>query len=240
MAKGLGKWYVEIEKQGFWRGKVHTWVNRYIMTGPDPTTTDAQSVITGLKNIEDAIHPLASMHAGVGFVQGRAYGAAGGSPLTTVDYNVGLAPGTATGFAGSCGFSPASTLAVCCAVTSRSSVLSATGKPVFLKKYFRGCGGSEEVEAGSPISGTILAAVNAAAAPWATGVGGTFYTVTGLVNPGPWASPQAQSYYEERQVPKGKKRKKTTLTQKQSSNLLESLIEGTLSTGAQLAAGAAL
>lgn len=208
-----GHWYVEIRKQAYWRGNQHTWVNRYVMSGAQPSASDAQSVITAIKNIENSIYPVKAGGAGVGFVDGKAYPSGKGSYFAIIEYNASLAPGTATGFTSGAYGGDASptwgeTLENCFLLETPVTGLSSTGKPVALRKFYRGLsGGTEESDQPGQISGEITAAVNTATLPFRTGMGSSNWVVIG--NNGEQASgpPQMRPYIYNRQVPKGRKKK---------------------------------
>lgn len=207
---GLGKWYVEIEKQAYWRGAPKTWVNRYVMTGADPTTSNATAVINGLKAIEDVVYPQVNAGVGVGFVEGRAYGAGGGAPLTVVNYNADLVAGTATGWTGPGTGDYASlqfggTLENCLDVVTLMNGLSTSGKPVYCRKFFRGIINVDEAENAGIAEGDRTQ-VATHTLPWKTGVGGTAYVVTTVDSRLAQGVPTAQEYIGNHQVPRGRKR----------------------------------
>lgn len=209
---GLGHWYVEIEKQAFWRGNPHTWVNRYVLSGPTPSETVAQDVINQLKLIEGQLHPQITASNGVGFVIGRAYGATGGPPFATIAYNASAEPSSATGFPGA-GWDDtqqgtADTLEVCTLVEVPLQGLSSTGKPVTLRKYFRMTTyGSIEDTSGASIGTIDRAGIAAVCLPWTTGLGSGGATVIGTSGRAPSDVPTAHPYIVNHQVPRGRKRK---------------------------------
>lgn len=214
MKHGLGHWYVEIEKQAYWRGKEHNWVNRYVLSGSDPDASDATSVITQLKGIENQIHPEVAAGEGVGFVEARAYASTGYAPFVTVPYNADLDPGSATGFAGPSYsgahtiFAP--TLETCLLVETLMTGLSSTGKPIFARKYFRGISFSGPYAAvPTQIPSTDVAGIGALCAPWKTGLGGGSWVVIGtggrLMSGVPTVHPQLVAH----QIPRGRKKKST-------------------------------
>lgn len=212
-----GHWYVEIEKQAFWRGVPHTWVNRYILSGSTPTVADATSVMNALHGIEDKIHAAVPAGNGVGFVQARAYATTPGPPFATVNYNVSLTAGTATGFnpsgTGSAGFESAFELETCALVETKLTGLSTTGKPVYLRKFFRGCGDSAiSYTSATPLPSSIISAVATLTAPWTSGLGGTSYVVIGSKGESAASPPALRPFLAARQVPKGRKLKKVTVT----------------------------
>jgi hypothetical protein len=209
---GLGHWYVEVEKQGFWRGAPHSWVNRYIMSGSDPTSTEALAVMVGLIDIESQLHANIEASVGVGFVEGRAYGSGGGAPFAVEPQNTSKAAATATGFAGAqwSGTTQvfANTLEVCSMVETLLTGLSTTGKPKYLRKYFRGAqyGGEEAALAGG-IPTVDKNGIAALVLPWKTGVAGTSYVVIGASGATAAAAPTAHPYMVNHQVPRGRKKK---------------------------------
>lgn len=212
MAKGLGHWYVEIEKQGTWRGAVHTWMNRYVMSGVDPTSAQAASTISALKNIENALYPQVTAGTGVGFVKGTAYLSTGGAPLTTQGYNTTLAAATATGFSGPTGgytsLSFAGQLENCLETRTLLTGLSSTGKPVYLRKYFRGFyAGTEDSFGAAPILAADITKATGTIAPWFTGMTTGSYTVIGVSGRQAAIAPTVQVWLGNHQVPRGKKRK---------------------------------
>lgn len=241
---GIGKPYVEIEKQAYWRGVPHTWVNRYVLSGPNPSAADATSVINGLKAIEDKLHPQANAGNGVGFVEGRCYASTGYTPIVTVPYNSDKAIGTATGFAGGTWATHtqiwAPTLETCLLIEIPLVLPSSSGKPVTLKKYMRGNSFNfNEDYQDAQIPTPDLVGIAAACLPWTTGIGGTFYTLSALTANPTSGPPTARPYLVTHQIPRGRKKKKTTLSSESTSALLESIIEGTLATGGEILAGAA-
>jgi hypothetical protein len=208
---GLGHWYIEIEKQAFWRGNPHTWVNRYVMSGLTPSASAAATVINALKNIEEQLHAAVTSGAGVGFVEGRAYGATGGPPFETFGYNEGLTPTTATGFAGA-GWSgteqaPAPALETCMMVETPLLGLSTSGKPVSLKKYFRGATyGVDEDYSAAAINPTDQAGITALVLPWQTGLGDPGSQVISPTGRTPAGPPTAHPFIVNHQVPRGRKK----------------------------------
>lgn len=210
-----GHWYVEIEKQGFWRGSPHTWVNRYVMSGAQPSAADALTVIGALKHIEDVVYPELGGGVGVGFVEGRAYPSGNGSSFASVAYNTSLAPATATGFAGPTGgyasLDFSTTLESCLVIETKLAGLSSTGKPVFLRKYFRGISDANTESVGNtPIAAGDLAIIKASTVPWQTGVGASNWVVIGNSGAQAQSAPQPLQYVGNRQVPKGRKRTGTS------------------------------
>lgn len=210
-----GHWYVELEKQAYWRGQQHTYVNRYIMSGAQPSATDATSVITALHGIEDTVMPHQATGSGVGFVQGRAYPSGKGSYYAFVNYNISKAPTTATGFTGpttaytSLAFGGVLENSV--VVETRLNALSSTGKPIFLRKYLRGfLPNTAEDNTATPIIAADLAKINTAVAPWWTGMGTSNWVVIGSSGAQAASAPAALPYVGNRQVPKGRKKKKVT------------------------------
>lgn len=206
-----GHWYVELEKQAFWRGAPHTWVNRYVMSGAQPSASDAQSVITALHLIENDLHPPMAAGVGVGYVQGRAYPSGKGTFFANVDYNVSKASGTATGFHGppdSGDLVWAPTLETCLLIETRLQGLSSTGKPTYLRKYFRGCstGAAQDNVAGGIPAGTITD-LNALTTPWQTGMGSQNWVVIGNSGSQASAAPTVHPFLVAHQVPRGKKKK---------------------------------
>lgn len=218
-----GHWYVEIEKQAWWRGAQHTWVNRYVMSGAQPSAADAVTVINALWGIERAVYPFATSGGGVGFTIGKAYPSGKGTFYASVDYNESKDPGTATGFPGpSTNYSdlrPGFMLEACVVVETKLNAMSSTGKPTFLRKYLRGFSVSSSEETGAnPISGADLAFIDAATLPWQTGVGTSNWVVIGNGGAQAASAPQALPYLGNRQVPKGRKKKKAS-----TSGLLSTL-----------------
>lgn len=215
---GIGKWYIELQKQGFWRGNPHTWVNRYVMTGADPTSSDAITVISALHDIEEQLHAQKGAASGVGFVQGRAYASTGYSAFASVNYNVSQAAATATGFTGATWTdttqSEANTLEVCMLLETPLLGLSSSGKPLTLRKFYRGAfyGGVEPDDAAG-IPAADIAGIKAVTLPMFTGLGGTAYTVTSP-NPlrVPALAPRPLDFICNRQIPKGRKKKITVKT----------------------------
>lgn len=207
-----GHWYVEIEKQGWWRGSQHTWVNRYVLSGAQPAQGDAQVVISILQDIENRIYPNTAAGAGVGFVQGRAYPSGKGSYFASIGYNVSLAPSTATGFTGpTSGYgnlNNEATLESCVVVETRLQGLSSTGKPIFLRKYFRGFGANGgEITQGGALNPVDLGKITSTVAPWTSGMGPNNWVVIGSSGAQSAASPAPLQYLGNRQVPKGRKKK---------------------------------
>jgi hypothetical protein len=224
---GLGRWYIEIRKQGFWRGSVHIFDNRYVLSGVTPDAADATTAINALQVMENKLFPLVPAAFGVGFVSGHAYAASGGPPFATVNFNVDEDPATATGFSGP---SPAYTslafngpLEVCLDVRIPLAGLSSTGKPVFCRKFYRGIWVTGESFNDTPILAADLAKVNATLAPLATGFAPNAYVVIGVSGRQPTGSVTAQQFLANHQVPRGRKRKTTT-----SSSSLASRIESAL------------
>lgn len=210
-----GHWYVELEKQAFWRGAAHTWVNRYVMSGAQPSAADALTVITALKQIEDKLHPAAAPGAGVGFVTGRAYPSGKGTFFAIQYYNPSLAPATANGFQGPSGtggaWTWAPTLETCLLVETPITGLNSRGKPIYLRKYIRGWNsGGVEDHASDGVLNTDATAVNALVAPWTAGMGSSNWVV--IANSGAQASaaPSAHGFLVAHQIPRGKKKPKTS------------------------------
>lgn len=212
---GLGHWYIELKKQAFWRGVPHTWVNRYVMSGGDPTGTDAESVIGALHDIEDVLFPTEASGNGVGFVVGRAYASTGGPPFAEVAYNASEASGSATGFTGGShgGVTAtwAETLETCLLIETLMEGLSSRGKPIYNRKYFRGINAGPQESIGStPINSAYIAAVNTIVKPWQTGMGASSWIVVGSGGRLPAAAPTVHPWQVAHQVPRGKKRKVVT------------------------------
>jgi hypothetical protein len=211
-----GHWYVEIRKQAFWRGSPHQWVNRYVMSGAQPSAADATSVITALKNIEDHVYPAIAAGAGIGFIDGRAYPSGKGTSFAQVSYNESGAAASATGFSG-----PTSayttlkfngTLENCLVIETRLNGLSSTGKPVDTRKFFRGLIVDGEAGGAGQIGAQDLGLINTEVLPWQTGVGANNWVVIGPSGAQAAQPPAALSWIGNRQVPKGRKRSTTSTT----------------------------
>lgn len=213
MAKGIGHWYIEVRKQAYWRGALHTWVNRYVMSGSDPTSAQATQVIGIIKGIENKLHPLQGGGGAVGFLEGSAYGSAGGPPFAVVTYATAGATTGGTGFAGltaPTGQQWAPQLEVCLLLETRLNGLSASGKPVSLRKFYRGnMFPNEDYQAG-PIGAADLAQIASITAPFQTGMGDNNWVVIGTSGKQAAAAPAAKAYLVNRQIPKGKSRKKSS------------------------------
>jgi hypothetical protein len=210
-----GHWYIEMEKQAFWRGVTHTFINRYVMSGAQPSATDAESVITAIHAIENQIFPMTGAGQGVGFVQGRAYPSGSGTFYANVNYNTSLAAGTATGFdtAGSSTLARvwAPTLETCLLLETLMTGLNSKGKPIYNRKYYRGVyAGPTEDNADGTLPGGVIATVAAITAPFKSGMGSSDWVV--IANSGAQASlpPTAHPYLVARQIPRGKKKKTTS------------------------------
>jgi hypothetical protein len=223
-----GHWYVEIRKQAFWRGNPHTWVNRYVMSGAQPSAADAVTVISAIKGIEDNIYPHVAADAGVGFVDGKAYPSGKGTFFAYVPYNESQAAGSATGFTGSVyGGSPpvwANTLEVCFMMETPLNGLSSSGKPVYLRKFYRGmAGGDIESDVPGGIGSALITFFEQMVLPFQTGIGANNWVVIG--NNGEQASgpPTLKPFMFNRQIPKGRKKKPTT-----SAGLLSQIAQDTL------------
>jgi hypothetical protein len=207
-----GHWYVEIEKEGFWRGAPHSWVNRYVMSGAQPAASDALSVIDQILGIEGHIMPSRAGGLGVGFVQGRAYPAGNGTFYANRDYNVARVPTASTGFVGPTWDSPniswAPTLETCLLLETKLSTLSSTGKPVYLRKYYRGImSGTVEDDQNGGVNPTDIAGIQALTLPFKTGMGTNNYVVIG--NSGEQAStaPTVHPFLVAHQIPRGRRKK---------------------------------
>lgn len=217
MPKGIGKWYVESEKQAFWRGKPHTWVNRYVMSGDDPSSASAITVMHAIMAIEQQLHASFPAGQGVGFVQLRAYLSTGGAPFAYVQVNPLATAAGASGFSGATWAGStqavAPTLENCMLLETPLLGLSSSGKPLFLRKFYRGAVyGAEEDYISNTIPGADLAGIKAATAPFFTGLGGTGYQVVSPSALRAVAGPPAPAaYIANRQVPKGRKKKPVTL-----------------------------
>lgn len=219
---GLGHWYIELEKQAYWRGVQHYWVNRYVMSGSDPDASDAESVITDLVNIESQLHPNTAVNVGCGYIEGRAYLSTGGPPFARNEYNASKAVDTATGFggttAGGYALTWAPTLETCLLVETPMTGLSSTGKPVFNRKYIRGvtCSSAED-SSGVELPAAMITALNAVVLPWKTGMGASSWVVIGTSGRLASSAPTVHPYLVAHQVPRGKKRKTTTTSSGGSS-----------------------
>lgn len=220
-----GYWYVEVEKQAFWRGNAHTWVNRYIMSGAQPGPTDAYSAADALKVIEDKLYPTTGSGHGVGFVEARAYGTGKGPAIATVPYNTSLDAASATGFSGDSRITTlqfGATLESCLVIETKLQGTSSTGKPIFLRKYIRGVYAGGEDGTATPINSSDLSVMTSNAAPWKTGVGPNSYVVIGSTGAQAQSAPAALPFIGNRQVPKGRKKKKTD-----ASGLLSTIVSDT-------------
>lgn len=241
MAKGLGHWYVELKKQAYWRGNVHVWTNRYVMSGSDPTAAQMTSVIELLQGIEGKIHPIQPSGHGIGFVEGSAYSSAGGPPVAVVPYNPTLAAATATGFQGPTYTSPsmaqAPTLEVCMLIETTLNGVNSRGKPDYMRKFIRSVSfAAESADSSSPIPANDISGIEAIVAPWTTGIGANNWVV--IAPSGKQASqpPVVKPYLVNHQVPRGRKRKKTTT----SGGLLGSLENAVQTLGGATAIGEAV
>jgi hypothetical protein len=206
-----GHWYVEITKQAFWRGAPHTFQNRYIMSGAQPSASDAATVITALKDIEDGLFPGAAPAHGVGFVRGSAYGSGSGAPFQVTEYNASEGAGTATGFTGPGWGTPtivfAPTLETCLMVETPITGLSSTGKPVRLRKYFRGiASGADEPQSTGQVAAGDITGVNALVLPWKTGMGASNWVVIAPSGAQASAAPVCYPYLVAHQIPRGRKK----------------------------------
>jgi hypothetical protein len=210
-----GHWYVEIEKQAFWRGAPKTFVNRYVMSGSQPAASDATTVISALKGIEDQVYPQIGAGQGYGFVQGRAYPSGKGTFFAKVDYNPSKAQASSTGYAGIQSGQTlveiADTIEVCLIAETRLQGQSSTGKAMYLRKYFRGISGrTQGAEPGADLPPGTVAAIEGVIAPWRTGVGASNWVVIGNSGEQAAAAPTVQPFLGNHQVPRGKKRKAST------------------------------
>lgn len=212
MIHGIGHWYVESEKQAFWRGNPHTWVNRYVMSGADPSASDAETVMTDIHDVEDQLHANVDAANGIGFVQLRAYGSAGGPPFATVPYNLTKEKASSTGFGGAQwtghtqGAAP--TLETCQLLETTLSGLSTTGKPVYLRKYYRGVtyGGTEDYSDES-IGADDVSGIEALTTIFQTGIGSGSWVVIGTSGKQASAAPVCHPFLVAHQIPRGKKKK---------------------------------
>lgn len=207
-----GHWYVEIKKQAFWRGNPHTWVNRYILSGAQPSGADAITVIGALHDIEDQMEPAHTSGAGIGFVVGNAYPSGSGGPFATVAYNTSEAQGSATGFTGAqwtdADQSWAPTLETCMMMETPITGLNSRGKPISLRKYFRGVNsGGNEAEGTNGITADDITGSQTVCLPWTTGMGSSNWVViapSGAQASGP---PKCHPFLVNHQIPRGRKRK---------------------------------
>lgn len=209
---GLGHWYIELEKQGYWRGEQHTWVNRYVMSGSDPSSSDATTVIQALHDIETKIHFPVSSGGGWGFVEGRAYGSGGGYPFATIAWNTSLVPSSATGFTGTVYPSgPAYTpgpLESCLLIETKINGLNSRGKPIYLRKYIRALATNIGTSTDQlPLPTAFLSAVATAVAPWQTGMGANSWVVIAVSGRQAASAPTVHNFGVNHQVPRGRKRK---------------------------------
>lgn len=204
---------VQITKQGWWRGVNTTFQNDYWLSGT-PSGSAMQTIINGLKDIEDTLFPTCDEHLGVGFVDGKLYGPGNGPPIAEVQYNQGGGVSTSTGFTG-----PSTAYGILTfqgtlenALEVRSTVngLSKTGKPIHLRKLFRGIACIESAGADSPINSNDLAAIHTNCLPWVTGIAGTSFVVVSPKGSTVSLGPTAQPYIVNRQKPRGRKRKAVT------------------------------
>lgn len=207
-----GHWYIEQEKQAYWRGINKSFVNRYVMSGAQPTAAEAITVINALAVIEDAIFPQTAAGEGVGRVQGRAYPSGKGSFFASVNWNTSLEPATALGFTGPTWtphyISWAPTLETCLLCETPINGLSSTGKPVSLRKYFRGINsGTSEDSGPGVINPADVTGIEGVIAPWWTGMGANNWVV--IANSGNQASsaPTVHPFLVAHQVPRGRKKK---------------------------------
>lgn len=216
-----GHWYIEIRKQAFWRGVPHVWDNRYVMSGAQPSGADAITVIGALHDIEDVIYPTTAHDAGVGFVDGKAYPSGKGAPFAQVNYNESQGAGTATGFTGGEGsMAWAPTLETCLLVATPITGLSSSGKPITLRKYFRGLNaGSVEDTTGAELPGAVVTYVNAAVLPWKTGMGSSSWVVIAPSGAQASGAPVCSPYLHNHQIPRGRKKKKV------SSSVLGAIVD---------------
>lgn len=210
-----GHWYVEITKQGFWRGSPHLWQNRYVMSGATPSAGDAGTVIAALHDIENVIHPAQDSAHGVGFVKGSAYPSGSGPAFAVTEYNTSEGFGSATGFSGPTWSEDtmtwAPTLETCALVETRLTGLSSSGKPLALKKYIRGVnsGAAEDIVAGQ-MAAADIAGITAACAPWKTGMGSSSWVVIAPSGAQAALPPVCQNYLVAHQIPRGRRKKKVT------------------------------
>lgn len=230
---GIGHWYVEIQKQAYWRGVNKTWMNRYVLSGADPVASDAESVISALHDIENKVYPGVSAGNGVGFVKGTAYASGGGAPFAEVTYNPSLSPASATGFTGGHTYTDLAfngTLENALGVRIPMNGLSSRGKPVYCRKYFRGITGAAGSLGGAvngdPLDSADLAYINTTVLPWQTGMASNNWVVIGNSGRQASSAPQAEQFLVNRQVPRGKKRKSTTGATT-PSGLLSELVSAT-------------
>lgn len=211
---GLGHWYVEITKQCYWRGILTKWNNRYILSGVDPSASDATATINALKGIEDNIHPEVPAGGAIGFLEGRAYSGSGGAPIATVTYGAaGVATGQ-TGFAGPGLTTPVQPvfgpMEVCLDIRVPLAGLSSRGKPVFCRKYIRGWGITDFDGSGAAqLPSDWITAIEGFVAPWHTGLGPNSYVVIGRSGRQPSGAPVCEPFLGNHQKPRGRKRKAT-------------------------------
>jgi hypothetical protein len=216
LARGLGHWYVEVQKQAWWRGVQHLWVNRYVLSGSDPTASQGESVAYYLLQMENKLYPNVEAGIGVGFVKASAYKSTGGAPLATYYSNESQSPSSATGFTGPSStyatLSWQNTLEVCLDVRTELTALSSSGKPVYLRKFYRGFLHGGEDNGSTPIASGDLTAIDATLAELQTGIGSTSYVVIGPSGGLASGAPTAQPHLGNHQIPRGRKRSRASET----------------------------
>lgn len=207
-------WEIQIQKQAFWRGRPHIWNNRYIMSGPNPTAAQAVTVINALHDIENAVYGPQAAGAGVGFVRGKAYPAGLGSYFASVLWNDTEAPATATGFTGHSysGLGWGVDLENCLDIRMPLTGLSSRGKPVYVRKFFRGFVSFNGANTTTPIPSTDRNYIAATVLPWQTGMGANNWVVIGKSGRQASGPPQVEQYIGAHQVPRGRRKPKSATT----------------------------
>lgn len=223
---GLGHWYIEIKKQGWWRGANHVWDNRYVLSGSDPNSEDAANCIDAIHTIEDHLFPAIGSGLGVGFVEGKAYGSGGGVPIVETPWNSSETPDTATGFSGPSGgyntlavYGP---LEICLDVRSECQTVSKTGKPVYIRKFYRGMAlvnDDDETAGDTELDSGDVATIKTTLAPLTTGLSTGGWTVIAPSGRVPASGFTAQLYLGSHQVPRGRKRTSTKAATSATSTL---------------------
>lgn len=219
---------IVITHVGPWRGKPqHLWTTIYNLSGPTPSAGDQAQLMTQLVAIESAI---LSGGTGRGFVNAKFYSGQKpniptavdplGTPAAPLPYN--SADWAAGGNAPTGNCEPEQ----CLLVETLLNGLSSRGKPVYLRKYFHAI--SDTAATTGRIPGAVAAAINTRVAAWTNGTLANGVVVISPSGRQSTSPPAAKTYVWNRQMPRGRRKKKKAITVAAGNQVLEVTPGGSL------------
>lgn len=192
----------------YWRGEIHRWTNSYAFTGSG-TTVSVANLGTLVTNESPLLYHAAGTVAG-GCWGAAAYHTGGGVPVAEATYFDPDTPSswaayTSTGW-GSTFTAPLEAAAEVSLALEWPAGISASGKPVFFRKWYHAVPSSNPASPGAvDIASGVVTSLTTAATNLTNCLAASSLV---MGNAGRFAgSPVIKPYYQNHQMPRGRRRK---------------------------------